>query len=106
MYMAWLWPWITLAAVIVVLYLVVRDISQSSRGDVVQRFACPNTGAEVTATFVSDFLDPSRFADVRRCSLFPGEQQPTCDKACLGCGKEAIAAQDLRRRPLPVMPLA
>ena len=106
MYMPWLWPWITLAAVIAVLYLVVRDISQSSRGEVVQRFACPNNGAEVTATFVSDFLDPSRYADVRSCSLFPGEGQPTCDKACLRSGKEAIAAQDMRRRPLPVMPLA
>jgi hypothetical protein len=107
MYMAWIWPWVTLAAVVLVLYLVVRDINQSSRGEVVERFACPSTGAEVTATFVSDFLDPRRFAHVRRCSLFPGEQPPGCAKACLALGKDAIVAQDRERRPpLPVMPLA
>ncbi len=61
---------------------------------------------EVTVTFVSDFLDPARYDDVRHCSRFPGDQPPACDKACLALGKDAIRAQDLRRQPLPVLPLA
>lgn len=104
--MLWMWPWITVAAVAVVVFFLHREISQSTRGDVAQRLACPSTGAEVTATFVSDFLEPSRYADVRRCSRFPGDGPPTCDKACLSLGKDAIVAQDLRRRPLPIMPIA
>ena len=106
MYLPWLWPWITVAAVALVVFLVLRDISRSSHGDVARRFTCPNTGAEVTATFVSDFLDPARYDDVRRCSRFPGDGPPACDKACLALGKDAIVAQDMIRRPLPVLPLA
>jgi len=106
MYLPWLWPLMVVAAVAVVAYLVLREIGESASGQVLRRFACPETGEEVSATFASDFLDPQRYLDVHNCSAFPGEEQPRCDKACLRCGKEAIEAQDLRRRPLPLMPFA
>ena len=106
MYLPWLWPLMVLAAVAVVVFLVLREIGESAHGQVHRRFACPTTGEEVSATFASDFLDSRRYLDVHSCSAFPGEEQPRCDKACLRCGKEAIEAQDLGRRPLPLMPFA
>lgn len=102
----WLWPWLVVAAVAVVVFLVVREIGESASGRGVRRFACPATGEEVSATFASDFLNPQRYLDVHRCSRLPGERPPACDKACLQRGKEAIEAEDLRRRPLPLLPLA
>ena len=94
-----MWPLLALAAVAVVVYLVTRELRESTRGDVERRFVCPLAGNPVTATFVSDFFDAQHFQDVRRCSTFGSSYPPNCGKACLALTKDELAAQDARLEP-------
>lgn len=94
--MDWVWPLMTLAGVGVVAWLVSREISQSTRGEVERRFVCPVEESPVVARFVSDFFDPASYSDVLRCSRF-GDRPVTCGKQCLDLGKQAIARQHAAR---------